>query len=165
MKPVYQVKNTESGTYQNIETMFPGVAILKVDGMLERGEPVNIYTAQWVNSQEEDFLITTRDIYDNPVVIRKNVDIEVTFIVKQKYASSTIDVMTTHDSFVDYMTGSDVWIKSSYMNNKYVHCVCLKEYKPTNIRLQRTINDNGRRIDNSYVIGTITLHTLDSPKT
>lgn len=165
MKPVYQVKNTESGTYQNIETMFPGVAILKVDGMLERGEPVNIYTAQWVNSQEEDFLITTRDIYDNPIVIRKNVDIEVTFIVKQKYASSTIDVMTTHDNFVDYMTGSDVWIKSSYMNNKYVHCVCLKEYKPTNVRLQRTINDNGRRIDNSYVIGTITLHTLDSPKT
>lgn len=165
MKPVYQVKNTESGTYQNIETMFPGVAILKVDGMLERGEPVNIYSAQWVNSQEEDFLITTRDIYDNPVVIRKNVDLEVTFIVKQKYASSTIDVMTTHDNFVDYMTGSDVWIKSSYMNNKYVHCVCLKEYKPTNVRLQRTINDNGRRIDNSYVIGTITLHTLDSPNT
>lgn len=165
MKPVYQVKNTESGTYQNIETMFPGVAILKVDGMLERGEPVNIYTAQWVNSQEEDFLITTRDIYDNPVVIRKNVDIEVTFIVKQKYASSTIDVMTTHDNFVDYMTGSDVWIKSSYMNNKYVHCVCLKEYKPTNVKLHRTFNDNGRSIDNSYVIGTITLHTLDSPKT
>lgn len=165
MKPVYQVKNTESGTYQNIETMFPGVAILKVDGMLERGEPVNIYTAQWVNSQEEDFLITTRDIYDNPIVIRKNVDIEVTFIVKQKYASSTIDVMTTHDNFVDYMTGSDVWIKSSYMNNKYVHCVCLKEYKPTNVKLHRTFNDNGRSIDNSYVIGTITLHTLDSPKT
>lgn len=165
MKPVYQVKNTESGTYQNIETMFPGVAILKVDGMLERGEPVNIYTAQWVNSQEEDFLITTRDIYDNPIVVRKNVDIEVTFIVKQKYASSTIDVMTTHDNFVDYMTGSDVWIKSSYMNNKYVHCVCLKEYKPTNVKLHRTFNDNGRSIDNSYVIGTITLHTLDSPKT
>lgn len=164
MRPIYQAKNTESGSFANIETMFPGVAILKVEGMLERGEPVNIYTAQWVNSQTEDFLITTTDLYDNPVVIRKNVDIDITFIVRQKYASTTIDVMTVHNNFVDYMTNSDVWIKSGYMNNKYVHCICLKDYKPTTVKLHRTINDSGRTIDNSYIIGTITLHTLSAPQ-
>ena len=152
----YFVKNTENGTFQDITTLFDGVAVLKVDGMLAKGRPVNVYTAQWINSQEEDFLITTLDEHDNPVVIRENVDLEITFIVRQKYATGTIDVQSVHDNFVDYMTGSDVWIKSSYLGNKYVHCVCLKEYKPTTIMLERGAN--------SYIMGTLTLHTLEAPK-
>ena len=148
-------KNTESGTFQDITTMFDGVAVLKLDGMLAKGEPVNVYTAQWIDSQQEDFMITTLDNSDNPVVIRKNVDLELTFIVRQKYATGTIDVQTVHDNFVDYITGSDVWLKSSYVGNKYVHCVCLKEYKPTMVKLGRG--------DNSYIMGTITLHCLDAP--
>ena len=148
-------KNTESGTFQDITTMFDGVAVLKLDGMLAKGEPVNVYTAQWIDSQQEDFMITTLDSSDNPVVVRKNVDLELTFIVRQKYATGTIDVQTVHDNFVDYITGSDVWLKSSYVGNKYVHCVCLKEYKPTTVKLGRG--------DNSYIMGTITLHCLDAP--
>ena len=148
-------KNTESGTFQDITTMFDGVAVLKLDGMLAKGEPVNVYTAQWIDSQQEDFMITTLDDSDNPVVVRKNVDLELTFIVRQKYATGTIDVQTVHDNFVDYITGSDVWLKSSYVGNKYVHCVCLKEYKPTMVKLGRG--------DNSYIMGTITLHCLDAP--
>lgn len=148
-------KNTESGTFQDITTMFDGVAVLKLDGMLAKGEPVNVYTAQWVNSQQEDFMITTLDGSDNPVVVRKNVDLELTFIVRQKYATGTINVQTVHDNFVNYITGSDVWLKSSYVGNKYVHCVCLKEYKPTTVKLGRG--------DNSYIMGTITLHCLDAP--
>lgn len=153
----YYVKNTENGNFQDITALFNGVAVLSVDNMLSKGKPVNIYTAQWVNSQEEDFLITTLDEHDLPVVIRENTDIDVTFIVRQKYAngSSSIDVMGVHDSFVSYMTDSDIWIRSSYMGNKFVHCVCLKEYKPTTIKLQRGTD--------SYVMGTITLHTLDAP--
>ena len=149
-------KNTESGTFQDITTMFDGVAVLKLDGMLAKGEPVNVYTAQWIDSQQEDFMITTLDDNDNPVVIRKNVDLELTFIVRQKYATGTIDVQTVHDNFVDYITGSDVWLKSSYVGNKYVHCVCLKEYKPTTVKLGRG--------DSSYIMGTITLHCLDAPQ-
>ena len=148
-------KNTESGTFQDITTMFDGVAVLKLDGMLAKGEPVNVYTAQWIDSQQEDFMITTLDGSDNPVVVRKNVDLELTFIVRQKYATGTIDVQTVHDNFVNYITGSDVWLKSSYVGNKYVHCVCLKEYKPTTVKLGRG--------DNSYIMGTITLHCLDAP--
>jgi len=151
----YFVKNTEDGTFQDITVLFDGVAVLKVDGILAKGKPVNIYTAQWIDSQKEDFMITTLDDNDNPVVIRENVDIEITFIVRQKYADSVIDVQDVHDSFVDYMTNSDVWVKSAYVGNKYVHCVCQSEYKPTTVNLQRG--------DSSYIMGTIKLHTLDAP--
>ena len=153
----YFVKNSESGTFQDITSLFDGVAILKVDGMLAKGKPVNIYTAQWVNSQNEDFLVTSFDSNDNPIVVRENVDIEISFIIRQKYASGAIDVCSVHDSFVEYMTGSDVWIKSSYVGNKFVHCVCLKEYKPTTVKLERG--------DKSYIMGTITMHCIDAPHT
>ena len=151
----YFVKNTANGAFQDITTLFDGVAVVKVDGMLAKGKPVNVFTQQWIGSQEEDFLITTLDEHDNPVVIRENVDIEITFIVRQKYADSVIDVQDVHDSFVDYMTNSDVWVKSAYVGNKYVHCVCQSEYKPTTVHLQRG--------DSSYIMGTIKLHTLDAP--
>lgn len=151
----YYVKNTENGTFTDIATLFDGVAILKVDGLNAKGEPINIYNAQWQNSQREDFMITNFDEIGNPVVIRKNTDIDITFIVRQKYANSQIDVLTQHDAFVNYMTNSDVWIKSKYCGEKQVHCICLKEYKPTTQKLFRG--------NNSYMMGTITLHSLDSP--
>lgn len=151
----YYVKNTSGGNFTDITTLFDGVAILKADGYNAKGKPVNIYTAQWVDSQSEDFMITTLDNNDNHIVVRENTNIEITFIVKQKYATGVIDVLTQHDAFVSYMTGSDVWVKSSYMGNKYVHCVCLSEYKPTMQKLDRG--------DKSYMIGTITLHCLDAP--
>jgi hypothetical protein len=156
----YQVKNTSNGEFTNIETMFDGLRILEMDGFLARGKPVNIYTAQWVNQQDEDFLITTIDNNDNPVVIRENTDIEITFIIRKKYAanqSADFDVQSVHDAFISYMTDSDVWIKSSYVNNKYVHCVCLKEYKPTTQKM--------RRGDKSWIMGTITMHCLNAPQT
>lgn len=155
LKNKYFVKKRSNGEFTDVTTLFDGLRILKVDGFLAKGKPVNIYTAQWINEQEEDFLITTTDENDNPVVVRENVDLDITFIVRQKYATGQIDVQQQHDLFSDYMTGSDVWIKSAYVGNKYVHCICLKEYKPTTIKLQRG--------DDSWVMGTITLHTLDAP--
>lgn len=153
----YYAKNTENGTFEDITTLFDGVAVLKVDGFNAKGKPINIFTQQWLSNQKEDFLITTLDDNNNTIVIRENVDLEITFIVRQKYATGTIDVQTVHDNFVDYITGSDVWLKSSYVGNKYVHCVCLKEYKPTTVKLGRG--------DSSYMMGTITLHCLDAPTT
>lgn len=153
----YYIKNTESGSFQDITTLFDGVAILAMEGLLEKGKPVNIYTAKWIDEQGEDFVIAKTDINENPVVIRENVDIEITFIIRQKYAASTspIDIVGVHETFVNYMTDTDVWIKSAYVGNKYAHCVCLSEYKPTTINL-------GRR-EKSYIMGTITLHCLDAP--
>lgn len=150
----YFVKNTENGTWNDVTGLFNGLRVLKVDGFLAKGKPVNIYTAQWVDSQEEDFMIATEE-NETQIVVRENTDITVTFIVKQKYASTSIDVMSVHDAFINYMTGSDVWIKSAYVSNNYVHCVCLQEYKPTIYKLQRG--------GNSWIMGTLTLHTLDAP--
>lgn len=157
----YKIKNTESGTFVDIETMFNGLRILKMDGFLAKGKPVNIYTAQWIDSQEEDFLITTiSETTNNPVVIRENTDIEITFIIRKKYATNpsvSFDVQSVHDNFISYMTDSDVWIQSSYVNNKYVHCVCLKEYKPTTQKMKRG--------NKSWIMGTITMHCLNAPQT
>lgn len=157
----YQVKNTSNGEFANVETMFNGLRILKMDGFLAKGKPVNIYTAQWIDSQEEDFLITTiSETTNNPVVIRENTDIEITFIIRKKYATNpsvSFDVQSVHDNFISYMTDSDVWIQSSYVNNKYVHCVCLKEYKPTTQKMKRG--------DKSWIMGTITMHCLNAPQT
>lgn len=151
----YFIKNSESASWEDITSKFDGVRILKMDGLLAKGKPINIFTQQWLSNQKEDFMITTLDDNNNPVVIRENVDIELTFIIRQKYAANTIDVQSVHDSFVDYMTGSDIWLKSAYIGNKYVRCVCLSEYKPTTVQLQRG--------GNSYIIGTIKFHTIDSP--
>jgi len=153
----YFAKNTESGSYTDITALYDGVAILMMTGLADRGKPVNIYTAQWIDNQTEDFLITTLDEEGNPIVVRENVDVEVTFIVRKKYATNKngFDVLSVHDNFVNFMTNSDVWLKSSYLGNKYVHCVCLKEYKPTTVNLERG--------DNSYILGTITLHALEAP--
>lgn len=153
----YFVKKTANGTFQDITSLFDGVGVLKIDGFLKKGEPVNIYTAQWIAEQEEDFVIPQTTANTPPVVIRKNVDIDITFIIRQKYATSpSIDVQATHDYFIEYMTNSDIWIKSAYVSNKYVHCVCLSEYEPTTVKL-----DRGR---NSYIMGTLKLHCLDAPQ-
>lgn len=141
--------------YADIVDSYNGVAILKMDGFLAKGKPVNIYTAQWIDSQTEDFLIGKLDANNDPVIIRENVDIELTFIVSQRYVigNSTINVQNVHDTFVNALTSNDIWLKTSYMGNKQAHCICLKEYKPTMVKLGRG--------NMSYIMGTIVLHTLD----
>lgn len=156
LKDIYLVKFSEDGNYTDITALVDGVRILKIDGFLNVGKPVNVYTAHWVDSQEEDFMITTLDDDENPVVVRENVDIEITFIVGNKYAENPllVDVNKKHDEFIRLMTYNDLWIKSNYVDRE-VHCVCLEEYSPTLIKLHR-----GQR---SYIMGTIKLHTLDKP--
>lgn len=152
----YFVKTTADGQYTDITTLVDGVRILSVGGMLSKGKAVNIYNEQWVNSQEEDFLIADEDEFGNPLVIRENIDIDVTFIVGQRYASTDIDVCEVHDAFISMLTGSDLWLRSAY-TKKEVHCACLGDYAPTTVKLSRG--------DNSIILGTIKLHTLDAPNT
>lgn len=152
----YLLKNTANGTFQDVTTLFNGVRILTVDGMNQKGKTKNVYTEDWEYEQEEDFDIVMQDSSDTKQIIRENVDINVTFAVRQKYVrgNTTIDVRNLHDIFVDYMTNTDIWIKSLY-TNKNVHCVCLNDYKPTMMKLHRG--------NSSFALGTITLHCLDKP--
>lgn len=151
----YFVKRQESDSWQDVTTLFDGIKILSIKGFNEEGESVNVYSEQWVNSQTEDFLVTTKDENDNDVVIRKNVDLEMTFIAGSRYsANGNVDTQNVYDLFKDYICKhGDFYIKSSY-SGKYAHVVCLKGLKPTTEKLHRG--------NNSYIMATATLHTLDS---
>ena len=151
LRQSYYVKNTSTGIFQDVATKFQGVRVLSVTGVAAKGKAVNVYHEQWMDSETEDFMITT----NNGTIIRENVDIEVTFLVHNKYATNTIDVKTQHDAFVNYMTNSDVWIRTSYQNNVIAHCVCLDGYEPTTMKLKRDENAN-------YALGTIKLHCIET---
>lgn len=150
----YFVKKNINKKWIDVTQGFIGVNILKISGMNEQGEAVNVYNEQWITSQKEDFLVTQTDKLGNDVVIRKNVDISVTFIVGKRYGS--LDTQEVHDEFINFMCNQgDIYIKSAY-TGKIVHVICLKGYKPTVEKLQRG--------NNSFIMGTIEYHLLDSPE-
>lgn len=153
----YFVKNTQNGTYSDFASLFDGLRILKIDGFMAKGQAKNVYTASWEYNEEEDFAIVMQDSNDTIKIIRECTDLDITFIIKQRYASGTIDVHTQHELFIAYMTNTDVWIKDGYHNDMEVHCVCLKEYKPTTEKYQRG--------EDSWVMGTLSLHMLEQPAT
>ena len=138
-----------------ISELFGGVFILKIGGFTSLGKPINVYTAQWVNSQTEDYMVTSKVEINNQeydAIFRENVDLDITFIVRDKNGGAT-DVRETHDAFIAYMTDGALYIKSNY-TERTMRAVCLKEYKPTSIVLKRPLGSN-------YILGTITMHTLD----
>ena len=143
----YFVRKSSSDSWEDITTKFVGVKVLSIDGMNEIGDSVNVFTQQWVGSQVEDYYLSGNSI------IRSNVDLSVTFVVGERYGAS--DTQTVHDNFINYMCNQgDLYIRSAY-TGKYAHVVCLKGYKPTTQKLHRG--------NNSYILGTITLHTLSAP--
>lgn len=147
----YFVKNTVNGSFVDVTTLFDGVDILAIEGLDAKGKALNVYVEQWIDGWT-DFMITS----NNGQIVRENVDIKVVFIVGQRYANTTIDTQTVYDSFVDYMTNTDVWVKSSYVN-KQVHCVATDKVEPKTVKLHRG--------NNSYILGEIQLNTLESSST
>ena len=147
----YFVKNSANGSFADVTTLFDGVNILAVEGFDAKGKALNVYIAQWLDGGT-DFMITS----NNGQIVRENVDIKVVFIVGQRYANATINTQTVYDSFVDYMTNTDVWIKSAYVG-KQVHCVATDKIEPKTIKLHRG--------SDSYILGEIQLNTLESSST
>ena len=145
----YFVKNSESGSFVDVTTSFDGVNVLSVDGLDSKGRSLNVYHEQWITGGT-DFMITS----NNGQIVRENVDIKVVFIVGQRYANATIDTQTVYDSFVDYMTNTDVWVRSAYVG-KQVHCVCIDKVEPKTIKLHRG--------NNTYILGEIQLHCIEKP--
>ena len=147
----YFIKNSASGSFVDVTTLFDGVDILAIEGLDAKGKALNVYVEQWITGGT-DFMITS----NNGQIVRENVDMKVVFIVGQRYASTTIDTQTVYDSFIDYMTNTDVWVKSSYVG-KQVHCVCTDKVEPKSVKLHRG--------DNTYILGEITLKCLETPTT
>lgn len=133
--------------FATIASLFGGVRILKIEGMTGVGSAKNIYTASWIDSQAEDYMVA------GDSVVRENVDLDITFIVSNKYGAT--DVRQQHDAFVAYMTDGELYLKSDY-TGRTMRCVCLKDYKPTTEHLKRAGNKN------DYIIGTLSLHTIDN---
>ena len=153
----YFVKKSYRDEWTDVTSRFDGVKILTVGGLDELGDATNVFTQQWSESQVEDYVCVTKDGNGNDVIIRQNVDISVTFVISRRYSSTkNIDEQTVHRSFIDFFCNrGDFYIMSMYVN-KRAHVVCLKSYKPTSEKLNRGMN--------SYILGTITLHTLDMPE-
>lgn len=148
------VKKTLSDNWEDINTKFDGICVLGLSGMDEIGDTVNVYDEQWINSDVEDFHVV------GGRMIRKNIDITLTFIVGKRYATnSSMDVQMTHDFFIDYICNtSDFYIRNEHIN-KTAHVACLKAYKPTTSHIRR--KRDGTDEENSYIMGSITLHTLE----
>lgn len=143
--------STDNSTWYDITTKWSGIKVLALSGLGERGDAVNVYNEQWITSQNEDFMVAASD----GKVVRKNVDLSLTFIVSRRYANTTIDEQSVYDDFVSYVCDNGAFYIKSMYYNKSVKVACLKSFKPTDVKLQR-----GRK---SYIMATVTLHTLKKP--
>lgn len=147
----YFVRTTPNGTWEDVTIKFAGIKILTLNGFNEVGDSVNVYNEQWINSEQEDFLISNEDDQGNAKIVRKNVDLSLTFICGERYGA--LDTQTTYDAFVDYIAKhGDFYIKSIYVN-KIAHVICLNGFKPTVEKLHRG--------DKSYIMATAALHVLE----
>ena len=147
----YFIKRRFSDTWVDITTLFDGIKVLSITGMNEIGEAQNVFTQQWIDSQEEDYLLA------GETVVRANVDLTMTFIAGTRYSSNgSVDTQTVYNSFVSYVCNDgDFYIKSTY-TGKSAHVVCLKGIKPTTERFHRG--------SSSYIIATATLHCINQPE-
>lgn len=151
LKNKYFFRNNTSENWSDVTVLFTGVKILSITGFNEVSDATNIYCEQWVNSEQEDFLISNEDDQGNAKIVRKNVDLSLTFICGERYGA--LDTQATYDAFVDYIAKhGDFYIKSMYVN-KIAHVICLGGFKPTVEKLHRG--------DKSYIMATATLHVLE----
>ena len=159
LKGKYSYKSNTMNAFSNFDSI-AGVRVLSIDGFNERGEAVNVYTAQWIDSEVEDYVCTKqREVSGvmQDVIIRKNTDLNLTLIVSRRYASneSQVDEQSTYESLISTIceTGA-IYLKSEYTGMQ-ARVVCLKSFKPTAEKLHR-----GR---NSYILATIPFHVLEPP--
>lgn len=150
----YFIKRKSTDTYADITTQFSGIRVLSVDGFNEYGDAVNVYTEQWIDSHTEDVMVTKQDGNGNDVIIRKNVELQMTVIVSRRYTNSAISEQTVYNSLRTYLDGGAFYIKSAYTGME-AHVICLSNFKPTAQQLQRG--------DKSYILATIPLHCIDKP--
>lgn len=137
---------TDTTKYEDISVMFRGVKVLKIDGILARGKAKNIATQEWINSN-------ALDVYVPADVCFESTDIELSFIVSD-FDYPDLDVKLIHDAFIDYMTKSQIWLKSFHVNEENLY-ICLSEYKPSDAKLSRASGAN-------YIMGTLTLKKVNS---
>lgn len=151
----FVTKNWDDG-WEDVAVKFDGLRVLSIDGWNEKGDAVNVFTQQWVDSQIEDVMVTTQDTLLQDVILRQNVDLSMTFIISRRYASTTIDEQEVYDAFVDYVCNTGTFYVESSYTNKCAKVICLKGFKPTAQNLHRG--------NKSYIMATIPLHCVEAPQ-
>ena len=149
----YLCKQTASGTYTDINLLFDGVKVLKSDGFFSVGKSKNVYQAQWVNSQTEDFLIA-HESDQSRKIIRENVTIELSFAISQKYTETEIDEEEVYAAMCDYFLNGEVYLRSQYAG-KDVRVIALEGQEPNAIRLKRN--------NNNFILASWKFHALEKP--
>lgn len=150
LKNKYFVRRSTTSAWEDVTTMFDGIKVLSISGFNEKGDAQNVYTAQWVNSQTEDYMLTGGS------VVRANVDLTMTFVAGTRYSvNKNVNTQAVYDDFVNYICNNgDFYIRSAY-TGKQAHVVCMKGVKPTDEKLHRGMS--------SYILATATLHLLGAP--
>lgn len=145
---IYYIKTGEEA-YTDFTAKWKGLAILKVDKLAAQGEPKNIFTQSWVNSNKLDVHIPEKVCFEAS-------DVELSFWIND-FTDKTVDVVKTHSDFITYMTTNqvDIWSKYLNMENTYV---CLTAYEPSVVHVMRAPGAN-------YIMGTITLKKVNSLNT
>jgi hypothetical protein len=147
-KDTYYVKSG-SEPYADFTTKWNGLAVLSIENFMGHGEPKGIFMQEWVDSDEADIIIPDK-------VLFKTAEVNLNFIVRD-FHDRTVDVILTHENFINYMTSRKVNIKSLYVNMENTF-VCLKEYNPTNVVVNRGAGSN-------YIMGTLTLTKVNGSNT
>lgn len=144
-----KLKDEADSAFQDMTVKWRGLVVQKIEGLASLGEPKNVFVQEWVNSDVDD-------VIEPDTIYRKTNDIEITFYISD-FEDQTVDPMSVHASFINYMTSKKVSIWSKYLgySNDFM---CLSSYEPSSYKLKRPVGSN-------FIQGTLKLHQISSVNT
>ena len=152
----YFVRKNASAAWEDVTTKWAGLKVLSIDGFNEQGEAINVFKQQWMDGTE-DIVVTEQDGSGNDIIRRANVDLQLTFIVARRYASTEINEKVVYDNVINYMCKTGAFYIKSVYTGMQANVISLKAVKPTVQKLNRG--------SNSFIMATIELHCKSAPTT
>lgn len=122
----------------DIEQEFIGLRISKITGINSKGQPMNIFTRKWSDSNTMDVYVPTTITYDFP-------EVEMTFLMTDA-GNILFDLRDEHDRFINYIQGITYFF--DYYRNRRVKLLMNSAYEPS-------VEMYGRPAGNNRVMGTI----------
>ena len=122
----------------DIEQEFIGLRISKITGINSKGQPMNIFTRKWSDSNTMDVYIPTTITYDFP-------EVEMTFLMTDN-GNILFDLRDEHDRFISYIQGITYFF--DYYRNRRVKLLMNSAYEPS-------AEMYGRPAGHNRVMGTI----------